>query len=153
MTSGWLSFDTLSDFVGRPIGLSSWIDVPQSRIDAFAECTGDRQWIHIDPERARCESPYRAPIAHGFLTLSLMSRFAQEAIHIKSGVRMSVNYGLNRVRFPAPVPAGSKVRASFVLQSIKDLPEAIEAVFAVTLQTRESERPCCVAEWIIRYYS
>jgi len=67
MTSGWLSFDTLSDFVGRPIGLSSWIDVPQSRIDAFAECTGDRQWIHIDPERARCESPYRAPIAHGFL--------------------------------------------------------------------------------------
>ncbi|HUK48519.1 MAG TPA: MaoC family dehydratase [Terriglobales bacterium] len=144
---------SLCDFIGREIATTEWMEISQERIRKFAEVTEDEQWIHIDRERARKESPYSATIAHGFLTLSLMSRFAQEAIHIKSGVRMSVNYGLNRVRFPAPVPAGSKLRASFVLQSIKDLPEAIEAVFAVTLQTREGERPCCVAEWIIRYYS
>lgn len=144
---------SLREFIGREIATTEWIEIGQERIEQFAEITEDQQWIHTDRERARRQSPYGATIAHGFLTLALLSRFAREAIQIKSGMRMSVNYGLNRVRFPAPVRAGSKLRASFVLQSLKELPAAVEAIFEVTVQTEESEKPSCVAEWIVRYYS
>lgn len=143
----------LRDFIGREIATTEWIEISQGRIDEFAEITGDEQWIHIDRERAREESPYRATVAHGFLTLSMLSRLAREAIQIKGGVRMSVNYGLNRVRFPAPVRAGSKLRARFALQSVQNISNAVEAVFLATLETAENAKPCCVAEWIVRYYS
>src|SRR5579864_5050995 len=101
---------SLRPFVGREIATTEWFSVTQERIQQFAGSTEDRQWIHVDPERARRNSPYGTTIAHGFLTLSLLSHFLQQAMQIESGVRMSVNYGLNRVRFPSPVLAGSRIR-------------------------------------------
>lgn len=121
MRSASLTFDTLPDFVGRSIGISSWIDVPQSRIDAFAECTGDRQWIHVDVERARCESPFGAPVAHGFLTLSLLPIAVYE-LFAGLGARKSINYGLDRVRFISPVRAGSRVRVNTILLEVEHGP-------------------------------
>jgi acyl dehydratase len=106
----------------------------------------------MDRERAERESPYGTTIAHGFLTLSLLSRFMKEAIQIRGGVRMSVNYGLNRVRFPSAVRADSKIRVRFTLQSLKDVPDALEAVFDARAEVQGSDKPCCVAEWVVRYY-
>jgi acyl dehydratase len=142
----------LKDLLGREIAMTEWVAVSQEQIRQFADVTDDRQWIHVDRERANHESLYGTTIAHGFLTLSLLSRFLRDAITIQSGVRMSVNYGLNRVRFPAPVAAGARIRARFTLQSIKELPGALEAVFNATIETEETEKPCCVAEWVLRYY-
>jgi acyl dehydratase len=143
----------LKDLVGREVTVTEWFLVTQDRIQQFAEVTDDCQWIHVDRERAQRESPYGATIAHGFLTLSLLSRFMREAIQIRSGVRMSVNYGFNRVRFPSPVRADSQVRAHFTLRSLKDVPDALEALFDVRVETQGSDKPCCVAEWVIRYYT
>ncbi|MFZ0086801.1 MAG: MaoC family dehydratase, partial [Candidatus Acidiferrales bacterium] len=117
----------LNKFVGREIAVTEWLPITQERITRFAEATGDRQWIHLDQARAKKESPYGAPIAHGFLTLSLMSQFVQEAIQIKGGLRLAVNYGLNRVRFPAAVRADSRIRARISLVNLKELPDAVEA--------------------------
>jgi acyl dehydratase len=142
----------LKDLVGREISVTEWVAVSQERIQQFADVTDDRQWIHVDRERANQESPYGTTIAHGFLTLSLLSRFLRDAIKIQSGVRMSVNYGLNRVRFPAPVVAGARIHARFNLQSIREMPGALEAVFNATIETEGAEKPCCVAEWVLRYY-
>jgi acyl dehydratase len=144
---------SLGRFVGREIGTTEWFLLTQDRIQQFAETTEDRQWIHIDRERAQRDSPYGTTIAHGFFSLSLMSHFLQKAIQIGSGVRMSVNYGLNRVRFPSPVLAGSRIRARFTLQALKDVAEAVEATFSVVIEGENSDKPCCVAEWVIRYYS
>ncbi len=145
--------ESLKDLVGREIGMTEWFAVTQERIQQFADVTEDRQWIHVDRERAQSKSPYGSTIAHGFLTLSLLSRFMKEAIEIRSGIRMAVNYGLNRVRFPSPVRAGSKIRAHFTLRSLKELPDAIEAIFDATVETQDSDKPCCVAEWVVRYYT
>ena len=142
----------LKDSVGREIACSDWFPLTQEHIGAFAEVTGDRQWIHVDRERAQRESPYGTTVAHGFLTLSLLSRFLAEAIQIR-GAGMAVNYGLNRVRFPAPVPAGSKIRAHFTLASLKDFAGGVEAVFSVSIEGQHIEKPVCVAEWVIRYYA
>ena len=144
--------DALKNFVGREIGVSDWLEVTQGRIQQFAEATEDRQWIHLDAERAKRESPYGATIAHGFLTLSLISYLMKEAVQIQGGLRMAVNYGLNRVRFPAPVPAGSRIRGRFALAELKELPKGMEAVFSVTVESEGKEKPCCAAEWIVRYY-
>ncbi len=151
------NLDSLKDFVGREIAVTDWFEVTQERIRQFAEATEDRQWIHLDSDRAQRESPYATTIAHGFLTLSLLSHLSTQAFEIQNGVAMVVNYGLNRVRFTAPVPAGSNIRARFTLQSLKDVGKAREAVFAVIVeiqgQAGESQpKPCCVAEWVIRYY-
>jgi acyl dehydratase len=143
---------SLKDFVGREIAVTDWLTITQDRIDRFAEATGDRQWIHVDRERAQIESPYGATVAHGFLTLSLLSHFVKQAIQIKGGVRMAINYGLNRVRFPAAVRADSKIRARVALLSVKELPDALEAAFSVSVEGEGLEKPCCVAEWIVRYY-
>jgi acyl dehydratase len=145
------NLDTLKDFVGREIGGTDWFEITQDRIRQFADATEDRQWIHLDPDRAQRESPYAATIAHGFLTLSLLSHFLKEALEIHSGVSMTVNYGLNRVRFPAPVLAGSKIRARFTLQSLKDLGNSREGIFSVVVEVQNRPKPCCVAEWVIRY--
>ena len=147
------SLQNLKEFVGREIATTGWLPVTQEHIRQFAEATEDRQWIHVDPERAQRESPYGAPIAHGFLTLSLMSRFLKEAFQLPSSVRQTINYGLNRVRFPAPVRAGEKIRARVRLQSCRELPDSVEAVFDITVETEGAEKPCCVAEWILRYFS
>jgi acyl dehydratase len=143
---------SLKDFVGREIAVTDWLTITQDRIDRFAEATGDRQWIHVDRERAERESPYGATVAHGFLTLSLLSHFVKLAIQIKGGVRMAINYGLNRVRFPAAVRADSKIRARVVLLFVKELPDALEAAFSVSVEGEGLEKPCCVVEWIVRYY-
>src|SRR5579863_1045491 len=114
------SLHSLRDFAGREIAVTDWLIVTQERINQFAEASGDHQWIHVDPERARRESPYGATIAHGFLTLSLLPKIVSDAIQL-SDLRMAVNYGLNRVRFPAAVRAGSRIRARIVLQSVRDV--------------------------------
>lgn len=143
---------SLSNFAGREIAVTEWFAVTQEMIRQFAEVTDDRQWIHVDRDRAQKESPYGTTIAHGFLTLSLLSHFLREAIEVRGGVRMRVNYGLNRVRFPAPVRSGSQIRARVSVQSTRELPDATEATYSVVLECRGAEKPCCVAECIIRYY-
>jgi len=143
---------SLTDFVGREIAVTEWFKVTQEMIRQFAEVTDDRQWIHVDPDRAHRESPYGTTIAHGFLTLSLLSRFLREAVQIRGGVRMRVNYGLNRVRFPAPVRSDSQIRARISVQSTREFPDATEATYSVLLECRGTEKPCCVAECIVRYY-
>jgi acyl dehydratase len=144
----------LKDFIGQEIAVSDWLTITQERINLFAEATEDRQWIHVNRERAARESPFRTTIAHGFLTLSLISQFMQQALKIQSGLRMAVNYGLNRVRFMSPVRSGANIRARIVVLSIKELAgDAIEANYTVTVECEGSEKPCCVAESIVRYYS
>ena len=139
----------LRDRVGTEIGLSDWVLVDQARIDRFAQVTGDEQWIHIDAERA-ARGPYGTTIAHGFLTLSLLPMFLQSAIQI-SDVRMGVNYGLNRVRFPAPVPAGSRLRARLRLIEYTELGEgSAQLVIEATVEREGSDRPVCVAESVSR---
>lgn len=143
---------SLGEWVGREIGVTDWFPVTQNLIQQFAEVTGDRQWIHLDQNRARQESRFRTTIAHGFLTLSLLSCFIRQVLEIRGGVGMTVNYGLNRVRFPAPVRADCRIRAHFVVQSVEPVPGALEAVFEVKIETEGSAKPCCVAEWVLRYY-
>jgi acyl dehydratase len=145
--------DALNVLVGQEIAVTDWFNVTQERIQQFADATLDHQWIHVDVERARRESPFKAPIAHGFLTLSLLPQFMHQALEIRHGIRLGVNYGLNRVRFVSPVPAGSNIRARVALQSLKDVPPSgMEAVFNATIEVEGSDKPCCVAEWVVRYY-
>jgi acyl dehydratase len=144
---------SLNAYVGREIAVSDWFTMTQDRIRQFAEVSEDRQWIHVDRDRAQKESTYGTTIAHGFLTLSLLSYLMKDAIQIRTGVGMSINYGLNRVRFPSPVRSDSRIRARIRVNSVKELPGAIEAIFAVSVEGHGSEKPHCVAEWVVRYYS
>jgi acyl dehydratase len=146
------SLQSLKAYSGREIASTDWLTVTQERIQQFAEATGDLQWIHLDPARAQRESPYGATIAHGFLTLSLLSYFLKEAIELPREVRRTINYGLNRVRFPAAVRAGENIRARIRLESCKELSDSVEAVFGIAIETQGSDKPCCIAEWILRYY-
>jgi acyl dehydratase len=141
----------LGALVGREVAASGWFDVTQARIDAFADATGDRQWIHVDVERARRETPFGTTIAHGFLTLSLVSALMRDAVTV-DGPRMTLNYGLNRVRFVSPVPAGSRIRARVVLGRCDDVGDSVQATWNVTIEREGGEKPCVVAEWIVRYY-
>lgn len=143
---------SLKEFVGREIAVTDWLRMTQERINQFAEATDDRQWIHLDRERALRESPYGSTIAHGFLTLSLLSHFMRQAIQFRGGMRMAVNYGLNRVRFPAPVHSGSNIRARIGLLSLQEFSDALQAVFSVAVEVEDSDKPCCVGEWVVRYY-
>ena len=145
--------DLLKDYVGRELGVTDWLPITQERIRQFADATEDHQWIHVDRERAQRESPFGTTIAHGFLTLSLLSHFMQQALQIRGGVRLAVNYGLNKVRFPAPARVGSKLRARVTLQSLKEIRGATQAVFDIAVEVEGGEKPCCVAEWIVLYYS
>jgi acyl dehydratase len=146
------NLQSLEGFLGREIGVTDWLALTQERIQQFADATEDRQWIHVDRERAQKESPYGATIAHGFLTLSLLSYFVKQAIDFRGGMRMGINYGLNRVRFPSAVPAGSRIRARVSLHSLKELPDCVEAIFSIGVECEGAEKACCVAEWIVRYY-
>jgi acyl dehydratase len=143
---------SLKALVGREIGVTEWFHVAQERIEQFAEATDDRQWIHVDRVRAGDESPYGTTIAHGFLTLSLISHFVREVIQFEGGVRLGVNYGLNRVRFPAAVRADSRIRARVALMALKELSDSVEAIYSITVESEQSEKPGCVAEWIVRYF-
>jgi acyl dehydratase len=146
------SLDELKNHLGQEIGVSGWLAVSQDRIRQFADATGDHQWIHVDVERAGRESPFKTTIAHGFLTLSLLPQFVPQVLQIKNGVRMGINYGLNRLRFVSPLHSGARIRARFILQAVKDLPDCLEAVYQVTVEGDNSQKPICVAEWIVRYY-
>jgi acyl dehydratase len=146
------NLQSLKQCEGRELPATDWFVVTQDRIQKFADATEDRQWIHVDPERAQRESPFGGSIAHGFLTLSLLSYWLRQAIHIPSGVAMTVNYGLNKVRFPSAVRAGSEVRARVTLLSAKESPEFVDAAFLIHVESRSSSKPCCVAEWLVRYY-
>ena len=136
--------------VGDTFGPSSWIDVPQSRIDAFAEATDDHQWIHVDPERAK-DGPFGTTIGHGYLTLSLLPAASYEVIP-RSG-RMSINYGLNRVRFPAPVPVDSRLRASFEVLSVEEFEGGSQVTMKATVERDGGDKPVCVAEIVFRHYT
>ena len=142
----------LRERVGQEVAVSDWIDVTQDRIDKFADATDDRQWIHVDPERAARESPFRTAIAHGFLTLSLCTALARSAMEAGS-VAMAVNYGLGRVRFISPVPAGSRVRGRFTPAAIEETGGALQVTWNVTIEREGGDKPSCVAEWIVRYYA
>ena len=146
------SINELPSRVGQEVGASDWFEVTQERVNLFAEATEDRQWIHIDPERAARESPFKQTIAHGFLTLSLLSELMKRAIQVE-GVRMGINYGLNRVRFVSPVPAGASIRGRFTLTAIEDIRGGVQALWSVTVEQQGSDKPCCVAEWLVRYYA
>lgn len=142
----------LTKLAGQEIAVTDWMTLEQRRIVQFAEATEDRQWIHLDRARAEEESPYRTTIAHGFLTLSLLSHFLKQAIDVR-GVRMAVNYGLNRVRFPAAARSGSRIRARVTLQSAEERANCVEVTFAMAIECEGEMKPCCVAEWVIRFYS
>ncbi|WP_227983030.1 MaoC family dehydratase [Nocardia spumae] len=135
--------------VGTELGTSDWMRIDQERIDLFAEATGDHQWIHVDPDKA-AQGPFGGTIAHGFLTLSLLVPLANEATTV-SGIRMGINYGLNKVRFITPVPAGGRIRARVRLDSVDDIPGGVQAVRTVTIELEGADKPACVAENIVRY--
>jgi acyl dehydratase len=142
--------DELRAAVGSTLGPSDWITVDQAQIDGFADATGDHQWIHVDPERA-VAGPFGATIAHGFLTLSLVPVLLQSLYRIDS-VKMAVNYGLNRVRFPAPVPVGSRLRASAEVAEVEEVQGGVQIVMRTTIEREGGEKPVCVAETVVRCY-
>ena len=141
----------LEGSVGQHLGHSDWIEITQDRIDKFADATGDHQWIHVDPERAK-KGPFGAPIAHGYLTSSLVSLFLPQIVDVQ-GVSMGVNYGANKLRFPAPVPVGSRVRGAAELIAAEPVKGgAVQAIIRVTVEIEGSDRPACVIETISRFY-
>ena len=141
----------LGGLVGREVATSDWLVITQDRINAFADATSDHQWIHVDSGRARAETPFGATIAHGFLTLSLLSALMRDAVTV-DGPRMTLNYGLNRVRFVSPVPSGSRIRARVALATVDDMGDSIQATWGVTIEREGGDKPAVVAEWIVRYY-
>ena len=148
------TFQTLSDLaacVGQEVAISDWVTITQEQVNQFAEATGDHQWIHIDVERAK-QGPFGGPIAHGFLTLSLLPRFFGETLAVTEA-RMGVNYGLNKVRFMAPVPVDSRLRARIVLLKAEPIDNnGLQTTWTVTIEREGSERPVCVAESLARMY-
>ena len=142
----------LKSLIDQEVASSDWVEVTQSRINDFADATGDHQWIHIDVERAKTDSPFHSTIAHGFLTLSLLPQLAAQALKVEGDFKMGINYGLNRLRFVSPVLAGSRVRARFVLQSVEDVSGGVQITWSVTCETEGGSKPALVAEWLVRYY-
>ena len=140
----------LPGMVGKDLATSDWLTVDQERINRFAEATDDHQWIHVDVERAREESPYGAPIAHGFLTLSLLARFSGQLLRAE-GVKLGLNYGLDRVRFITPVRVGSRLRARFTLTGITDVEGGVQVSWTATVEIEGSEKPACVAQMLVRW--
>jgi acyl dehydratase len=143
--------DELKTLIGTELGVSDWVTVDQERIQQFADATGDQQWIHVDVERAKRESPMGGPIAHGYMTLSMLPKLSQTTFHVE-GVSARINYGLNKVRFPAPVLAGSRLRARFRLKSVEPTGEGRYLVCSeATVEVEGQERPACVAESLGMY--
>lgn len=145
------SIDELLTAVGEQLGTSDWLEITQEQVNLFADATGDHQWIHVDAERAK-EGPFGQTIAHGYLTLSLLPQLLHQIYHVE-GVRMGINYGLNKVRFPAPVPVGSRVRATAVLSEVKPVTGGVQSEATVTIEIEGSDKPACVAESVVRYYA
>ncbi|MEU1463312.1 MaoC family dehydratase [Streptomyces sp. NPDC003674] len=142
--------DELKAAVGEQLGHTDWLEIDQKRIDLFAEATGDHQWIHVDPEKAAA-GPFGTTIAHGYLTLSLLPLFGPQLLRVE-GVRMGVNYGTNKVRFPSPVPVGSRLRATAAISGVEDVKDGIQVTLAFTVEREGGQKPVCVAESVSRYY-
>lgn len=142
---------TIKDRVGEEVAVSDWLEVTQARIEQFADATGDRQWIHVDQARAAVESPFKTTIAHGFLTLSLLSPLIRESIRF-TGLRMAINYGTNRVRFVSPVPSGARIRARITPSAVEAVAGGFQVAWQVTIEREHGDKPACVAEWLVRYY-
>ncbi len=146
-------FDTPKDLIGKEgmeLGVSDWLEIDQERINTFADATGDHQWIHVDPERAK-QGPFGAPIAHGYLTMSLVNKFLPETVEVH-GISMGVNYGSDKLRFPAPVPVGSRIRGRSELVKVEEVKNgAIQATIRVTVEIEGGDRPACVVDTISRY--
>ena len=145
------TLESLQQRVGEELAIGDWVTVDQPMIDKFAEATGDHQWIHVDQERA-AKGPFGTTIAHGFLTLSLLPRLAETALKVEN-VRMGVNYGLNRVRFPAPVPSGSRLRARLKLAAYEPIDGGAQLTMQVTMEREGSDKPVCVAEAVSRRFT
>ena len=141
----------LHGLVGSDLGSSDWYEVTQEAVNTFAEATGDHQWIHVDVERAKAESPFGGPIAHGYLTLSLLVPLLAQVLTVSDAV-MGVNYGLNKVRFPSPVPVGSKVRASASLKEVTEFAGGVQVRQTITFEVDRSAKPACVATIVVRQY-
>ncbi|MCU6498420.1 MaoC family dehydratase [Rugamonas sp. A1-17] len=137
--------------IGNEVAVSDWVEITQARIDLFADATGDHQWIHTDAERAARESPYGATVAHGFLTLALLPALLVNALHMVD-MTMGLNYGLNKVRFPAPVPVGSRVRARLTIAAIDDIAGGAQILWGVVIEREGGDKPVCVAEFVMRRY-
>jgi len=142
--------DGIKALAGQDLGFSDWMEIPQSRIDLFADATDDHQWIHTDPARA-ADGPYGGTIAHGYLTLALLIPLWSQILEIK-GIGMSVNYGLNRVRFPAPVPSGSRIRAGATLGEVTEVPGGVQTLVDLVVHCENADKPVCVAQAVYRYY-
>jgi acyl dehydratase len=145
--------DGLKQLVGSEAGVSEWTTISQEMIDRFAALTGDTQWIHVDVERARLESPFGTTIAHGFLTMSLMSRMVHEAVEVRGDFKLRVNYGFNKLRFPSPVPAGARVRGRISVNSVRDVEGGSEVNWGVVIEIEGREKPAVAAEWLTRIYT
>lgn len=142
--------DDLRAAVGRDLGTSDWLEISQERVNTFAEATGDDQWIHVDVERAKAESPFGGPIAHGYLTLSLTNLFLPQVVEV-TGISSGVNYGVNKVRFPAAVPVGSRVRGNVKLEAAEDVRGGVQTTMVITVELEGSEKPACIVEAISRW--
>jgi len=149
-----LELETLRDLrdrIGQEIVVSAWMEVTQEQIDRFADATDDHQWIHVDVERARRESPFQNTVAHGFLTVSMLSRLLNSSIKF-GAAKMGLNYGFNRLRFTGPVPAGSRVRGRFTLKALDEIEGGVQTTWGVVVEREGSDKPCLVAEWLTRRY-
>ena len=146
-----LDVRTIAGRVGQEVAVSDWLEVSQARINQFADATDDHQWIHIDEARAAVESPFKTTIAHGFLTLSLLSTLIRGSMQL-TGLRMAINYGLNRVRFVSPVPAGARIRARVTLQAVDEVTDGYQVTWQVAVEREHGDKPACVADWLVRYY-
>lgn len=144
--------EELQSLVGTEVGVSDWFEVSQERIDQFAEATGDHQWIHVDPERAKRESPFGGTIAHGYLTLSLFPYLNSQAFGLEQKFKMGINYGLNKLRFIHPVPAGSRIRNRMKLISVREVKGGWQVNWTITVEIEGIDKPACVAEAIFRMY-
>ena len=140
--------DELRSLAGQEVGVSDWMPVTQEMINRFAEVSGDHQWIHVDVERARRETPFGSTIAHGFLTVSLLSELSRRTVEVRGDYKMRINYGFNKLRFVSPVPAGARIRARFAPQKVTEN----EVTWSVTVEVEGREKPALVAEWLSRFY-
>lgn len=145
------TIEDLAALAGQEVAVSDWVVITQQRIATFAEATGDHQWIHVDVERAKRESPFGAPVAHGFLTLALLPVMLEQSLRVRE-LRMIINYGVNKVRFPAPVLAGSRVRGRFTLASSEPVADGTQFIWSVLMETEGQDKPACAAELVIRLY-
>ena len=150
MPTTFASLDELRDAAGQHLGWTEWVEIDQARVDRFADATGDHQWIHVDVERARAESPFGGPIAHGYLTLALSNLFLPELLAVP-GASAGVNYGTGKVRFPSPVPVGSRIRGGAEITAIDEIPGGVQTTITITIQVEGQDKPACVIESLSRW--